>query len=266
MNDEIKFKKKIKREIFIQKKNKLLKSLSKKWLKESVKTNYSYHFEWLGRPIIQYPQDIIAMQEIIWNIKPDLIIETGIARGGSIIFYASILNLISKCGGPTNSKIIGIDIDIRKHNKKAIISHPMSKNIEMIEGSSISKIVFEKVKRKAKKAKKVIVLLDSNHTHDHVLDELRLYGPLVSENSYLVVFDTLIENMPKNFYNNRPWSKGNNPKTAISKYLEEIKIYKYIDIHGKKLKFKINDNIDDKLLISVSKGGFLRREKNKIKI
>lgn len=255
MSDEANFKKQIKKEIQKQKKSKLLNFFTKKWMQESVKLNYSYHFEWLGRPIIQYPQDIIAMQQIIWKTKPDLIIETGIARGGSLIFYASILNLISKCGGPKRAKVIGIDIDIRKHNKKGIRSHPISKNIEMIEGSSIDQNIFEKIKKRTLKAKKIMVLLDSNHTEDHVFKELELYAPLVSVGSYLVVFDTLIENMPKNFYKNRPWSKGNNPMTAVSKYLKKIKKNK------EKFEFKIDEEIENSLLISVSPGGYFKRIK-----
>ncbi len=255
MSDIKNFKNQVKKEIHKQKKNKLLKFFSKKWMQESVNSNYSYHFEWLGRPIIQYPQDIIAMQQIIWKTKPDLIIETGIARGGSLIFYASILNLISNCGGPKKAKVIGIDIDIRKHNKKAILSHPMSKNIEMVEGSSINKDIFEKIKKKALKANKVMILLDSNHTESHVFRELELYAPLVSLGSYLVVFDTLIENMPKNFYKNRPWSKGNNPMTAVSKYLKKIKKNK------EKFKFELDEEIENSLLISVSPGGYFKRIK-----
>ncbi|MEO8665691.1 MAG: CmcI family methyltransferase, partial [Ignavibacteria bacterium] len=117
--------------------NKLLNSAAQEFLKESVKTNYSYNFTWMGRPIIQYPQDMIAMQEIIWDVKPDLIIETGIAHGGSLIYYASLLELIGK------GEVLGIDIDIRTHNKKEIEDHPMYKRIKMIEGSSISDEVLE---------------------------------------------------------------------------------------------------------------------------
>tara|TARA_B100000989_G_scaffold296876_1_gene281099 strand:+ start:633 stop:1415 length:783 start_codon:yes stop_codon:yes gene_type:complete len=259
MNDEKEFKKKIDRQLKDQKKNRSINNLSKKWMKESIKSNYSYHFEWLGRPIIQYPQDIIAVQQILWETKPDLIIETGIARGGSLIFYASILDLISKCGGPSNFKIIGIDVDIRKHNKKRILSHAMSKNIEMIEGSSIDLKIFHKVKKKCKNAKKILILLDSNHTQNHVFEELKLYGSIVSKNSYMIVFDTIIENLPNKFYRNRPWSKGNNPKTAVVKYLKEIKNKNYFDQRGRKLKFIKDDMIENKILLTTSPGGFLKR-------
>lgn len=258
MNDEIKFKKQVKKGIQKQKKNKLLKYFTKKWMLESVKSNYSYHFEWLGRPIIQYPQDIIAMQQIIWKTKPDLIIETGIARGGSLIFYASLLKLIAECGGSRKAKVIGVDIDIRKHNKKSILSHPISKNIEMIEGSSVDANIFKKIKKKTLRAKKIMVLLDSNHTEDHVFKELELYAPLVSVGSYLIVFDTLIENMPKNFYKNRHWNKGNNPMTAISKYINKIG---KSSNNNKKLKFRLDEDIENSLLISVSPGGYFERLK-----
>ena len=159
---------------------------------------------------------------MLWSIKPDLIIETGIARGGSLIFYASILELIAQCGGPNNARVLGVDIDIRAHNKEAILDHPMSKRIEMIQGSSIDQSTVEQVKQIAKNAKRVMVCLDSNHTHNHVLEELRLYAPLVSVDSYLIVFDTVVEDLSSNLSGDRPWAKGNNPKTAVFEYLKEI--------------------------------------------
>ncbi len=184
-----------------------LQNLTKRWFKKASKYEYSYHFNWLGRPIIQFPQDIIAMQEIIWGVKPDLIIETGIAHGGSLIFYASMLELIG-----SNGEVLGIDIDIRKHNRKEIESHPMFKRITMIEGSSIDKVIVKQVWDFAKEKKKVLVVLDSNHTHEHVLKELKLYSSLVAKDSYLIVFDTIIEDMPEKLFSDRTWSKGNNPK------------------------------------------------------
>lgn len=206
----------------------------------SNKALYSYNFSWMGRPIIQYPQDMIAMQELIWEIKPDLIIETGIAHGGSLIYYASILELIGK------GEILGIDIDIREHNKKAIESHPMYKRIRMIQGSSIDPQIISQVKEKAKDKQTVMVSLDSNHTHDHVLEELKLYSSFVTKNSYLVVFDTIIEDMPQAMYD-RPWDKGNNPKTAVWEFLKSNK------------DFEIDRSIDNKLLISVAPEGYLKR-------
>lgn len=231
-------------------KNKRLVSSAEKFTKESLHPLYSYNFNWLGLPIIQYPQDIIALQEIIWDVKPDLIIETGIARGGSLIFSASMLTLLNfNSPKKINRKVLGIDIDIRKHNKDAIKKHPLYKNITMIEGSSIDNKIFLEVKKISKKYKKILVFLDSNHTQDHVFRELILYSSLVSKNSYCVVFDTIVENLPRNFIKNRLWNKGNNPKTAINKFLKENK------------NFKIDTNFNNKLLISMNPDGYLKKFK-----
>jgi len=209
---------------------------------ESVKFKYSYNFTWLGIPIIQYPQDMVAMQEIIWETKPDLIIETGVAHGGSIIFYASILELIGK------GEVIGIDIDIRAHNRLAIESHAMSKRIKLIQGSSISNEIFQLVKQETENKKKILVLLDSNHTHHHVLEEMKLYSSLVSVGSYLVVFDTVVEDLPEETNINRPWGKGNSPKTAVNEFLKT---------HAD---FEIDFSIQNKLLITVAPDGYLKRK------
>ena len=221
--------------------DKQLQSTSNDFLVESVRTKYSYNFSWMGRPIIQYPQDIIAMQEIIWNVKPDLIIETGIAHGGSLIFYASMLELL---GG--EGKVLGIDIDIREHNRREMEKHPMNKRITMIEGSSIDTDVVEKVRRFAQGKKRVLVGLDSLHTHDHVLRELEAYSPLVSLGSYCVVFDTIIEDLPDEYLADRPWGKGNNPKTAVWKFLEGND------------RFVIDKEIENKLLITACPDGYLK--------
>jgi cephalosporin hydroxylase len=213
-------------------------------MRESTLPKYSYNFTWLGRPIIQYPQDMMAMQEIIWQVKPDLIIETGIAHGGSLIFYASMLKLI---GG--EGEVLGIDIDIRKHNRVEIEKHPMYKKITMIQGSSIENNVIEKVVRFAEGRKRVLVCLDSNHTHSHVLSELKAYTPLVSKGSYCVVFDTIIEDLSDDMFSDRPWGKGNNPKIAVKDFLKKNKC------------FKIDEDIDNKLLISVAPSGYLKRIK-----
>ncbi len=259
MNEQYDFKNQCNDEIDQQGKSKLLNQLTRQWVDESIKTNYSYHFEWLGRPIIQYPQDIVGTQQLLWSIQPDLIIETGIARGGSLIFYASILELIALCGGPNNAKVLGVDIDIRAHNKEAILAHPMSKRIEMILGSSIDESTVEQVKQIAKNAKRVMVCLDSNHTHKHVLEELRLYAPLVSVDSYLIVFDTVVEDLPSDLISDRPWAKGNNPKTAVFEYLKEIESQKTVGIDGTDLKFQIDKQIENQLLITVAPSGFLKR-------
>ncbi len=211
---------------------------------ESNKAQYSYNFSWMGRPIIQYPQDMIAMQELIWEIKPDLIIETGIAHGGSLIYYASLLELIG------HGEVLGIDIDIREHNRKEIEIHSMFKRIKMIEGSSISQEIVDKVADFAKDKKKVIVSLDSNHTHEQVVQELNLYSPFVSLGSYIVVFDTIVEYLPDGYFSQkRPWGIGNNPKTAVNEFL-----------NGNN-NFEIDYSIDNKLLISVAPGGYLKRIK-----
>jgi cephalosporin hydroxylase len=203
---------------------------------------YTYNFTWMGRPIIQYPQDIMALQEIIWSVKPDLIIETGIAHGGSLIFSASMLELI---GG--NGKVVGIDIDIRKHNRDEIEKHPMFKRIHLVEGSSVDRKTVEEVKGIAASYKNTMVILDSNHTHEHVLQELHHYAPLVSVGSYLCVFDTLVEDIPAEYIKDRPWGKGNNPKTAVWEFLKD---------HDN---FEIDKSIENKLLITVAPDGYLKR-------
>jgi len=215
--------------------------LSNHWLVEVCKLNYSYHFTWMGLPIIQFPQDMIAMQEIIWSCKPDLIIETGIARGGSLIYYASLLQLVGEGG-----RILGIDVDIRPDNRAAIESHPTFGQVTMIEGSSVDPAILEQVCKRASEAERVMVVLDSNHTHNHVLEELRLYSPLVTKGSYLVVFDTVIEDMPGDFFPGRPWGKGNNPRTAVHAFLETSG------------RFEIDRSIDAKLQITVARDGYLR--------
>ncbi|MEQ9359159.1 cephalosporin hydroxylase family protein [Coleofasciculus chthonoplastes] len=217
------------------------------FIKSSNYQKYSYNFSWLGRPIIQYPQDIIATQELIWFVQPDLIIETGIAHGGSLIFSASMLELNAICGGSQDAEVIGIDIDIRSHNREAIEAHPMFKRISMIEGSSIAPEVVDLVKEKAANKHKILVCLDSNHTHDHVLAELEAYALLTSVGSYCVVFDTIIEDLPDDMFPDRPWGKGNNPKTAV---------WEYLKTHPE---FKIDKNIQHKLLITVAPDGYLKR-------
>ncbi len=221
-----------------------IKLLGKNFIIKTAKYGYSYNFTWLGRPIIQFPQDMIAMQEIIWQVKPDLIIETGIAHGGSLIFYASMLELLGN-----NGQVLGVDIDIREHNRVEIEKHPMYKRIDMIEGSSIDEKIAKQVYDFAKGKKRVMVFLDSMHTHDHVLRELQLYSPLVTKDSYLVVFDTIIEDMPEDFFPVRPWGKGNNPKTAVREFLKTTD------------KFEIDKQIENKLLITVAPDGYLKRVK-----
>ncbi|MEI6713252.1 MAG: cephalosporin hydroxylase family protein [Verrucomicrobiota bacterium] len=241
------FKAECSREITEQGNNPGVLKSTKDFIQRTNPTKYCYHFEWMGRPIIQYPQDILAMQEILSSVKPDLVIETGIAHGGSLIFSASILELNAICGGPQDAEVLGIDVDIRAHNREAIEAHPMARRISMIQGSSVASDIVEAVKAKAAGKKKVLVCLDSNHTHEHVLEELKAYAPLVSVGSYCVVFDTIIEDLPDDTYPDRPWSVGNNPKTAVHEYLKT---------HSE---FEIDKAIQDKLLITVSPDGYLKR-------
>jgi cephalosporin hydroxylase len=222
------------------------KSLSKQWLMESMRKKYVYNFSWLGRPVIQNPIDMVAMQELIWTVKPDLIIETGIAHGGSLVFSASMLELMSLCGGG-DGEVLGIDIDIRPHNRKEIEAHPLAKRISMIEGSSVDTAVIAEVRRRACGKRRVLVCLDSNHTYEHVRAELDAYAPLTSIGSYCVVFDTFVEDAPADLFPDRPWGPGDNPKVAVAEYLKT---------HPE---FEIDTSVENKLLITVAPDGFLRR-------
>ena len=234
-----------------------LSNISRQWIKDTSPYKYTYNFSWMGCPIIQFPQDMVAMQEIIWDVKPDLIIETGIAHGGSLIMNAALLAMLELCDAtekgevldPKNPKrkVLGIDVDIRPHNKKAILAHPMAARIEMIQGSSIAKDIVEQVVEYAKDYERILISLDSNHTHEHALAELKAYAPLTSVGSYCVVFDTVIEDMPKEMFPDRPWSQGDNPKTAV---------WEYLKTHNE---FEVDKNIQNKLLITVAPDGFLKR-------
>ena len=241
------FEQEVKERIMANGQNADLRTSAEAFMRESTVPKYSYNFSWLGRPIIQYPQDIVAMQEIIWQVQPDLIIETGIAHGGSLIFYASMLALNAVCGGPQDASVLGVDIDIRAHNREAIEKHPMFKRISMIQGSSVAPEIIEQVKAKAVGKRRVLVCLDSLHTHDHVLAELEAYAPLTSVGSYCVVFDTVIEDMPAHMFPDRPWGPGNNPKTAVREYLKT---------HPE---FEIDKSVQHKLLITVAPDGYLKR-------
>jgi cephalosporin hydroxylase len=257
MNAFEKFKSECASEVEAMGKNITVNKLTNDWIKSVNLLKYSYHFEWQGRPIIQYPQDIVAIQELIWQIKPELIIETGIAHGGSLIFSASMLAILDMCDAietgekidpkMSRRKVLGIDVDIRAHNRAAIESHPMASRIQMIQGSSIAPEVIEQVIKVAKNYRRVLIFLDSNHTHDHVLAELEAYAHLVSVDSYCVVFDTIIEDMPANMFPDRNWGPGNNPKTAV---------WEYLKTHSE---FEIDKFIHQKLLITVAPDGYLKR-------
>jgi cephalosporin hydroxylase len=229
------------------------------FMRASTIPKYSYNFFWLGRPIIQYPQDVVAMQEIIWSVRPDLVIETGIAHGGSLVFSASMLLLLDVCDAlaagavfdprAAARAVLGVDVDIRAHNRAAIEAHPLASRIRMIEGSSTAPEIVARVREIASGYKRILVCLDSNHTHDHVLAELEAYAPLVTKGSYCVVFDTIIEDFPKELYPDRPWGPGNNPKTAVREYLKTHR------------ELEIDRSIHEKLLITVAPEGYLRRIK-----
>jgi cephalosporin hydroxylase len=233
-------------------------ALSSTWLEASMRRKYVYNFDWMGRPIIQYPQDMVAVQELIWKVRPDLIIETGIAHGGSLVLSASMLAMLDMCDAieqgatidPRQSrrKVIGVDIDIRPHNREAIEAHPMASRISMIQGSSIGVETVAQVRQASQGYERVMVFLDSMHTHDHVLAELRAYASLVSVGSYCVVFDTFVEDMPADLFPDRPWAPGNNPRTAVRSFLEE------------RAGFRLDSDWDSKLQVTVAPGGFLLRE------
>ena len=218
-----------------------VRQATRDWVAAIAPHKYTYNFTWLGRPIIQFPQDLAAMQEIIWATKPDLIIETGIAHGGSLIFHASMLQLLGNHG-----RVLGVDIDIRNHNRVEIEAHPMFERIEMIQGSSIDDSIADQVRAISNDAKRVMVVLDSNHTHAHVERELELYAPLVTKDCYLMVCDTLIQDMPAGSFPDRPWDKGDNPATAVEAFLSETD------------RFEVDAAIDAKLQISVAPGGYLK--------
>lgn len=237
-----------------------ISSLSNEWIQEVSPFKYVFNFDWLGRPIIQMGNDMIAVQEAIWQTRPDLIIETGIAHGGSLVYHASLLAILDMCEAAENGqlldprcpkrRVLGIDIDIRSHNREAIEQHPLCPYMEMLEGSSIDPNIIEKVSNFAKNFKRIMLILDSNHTEEHVLAELHGYADLVSSGSYCIVFDTAIENMPDGFYKDRPWSKGDNPLSAIKKFLLD------------RQDFHVDHELDAKILIGNAPGGFLRRTRS----
>lgn len=244
-------------------------ALSMQWLDRAFRQRYMYNFTCLGRPIIQLPTDMVAFQELIWSVKPDLIIETGIAHGGSLVLSAAALAMLDYADAvqegtvldPQKPKrrVLGIDIDIRAHNRMAIETHPMAGRIEMIEGSSIAEETIAKVRAKANEAQRVLVCLDSNHTHDHVMQELALYAPLTSKGSYCLVFDTIVEDLPEDMFPDRPWAPGDNPKTAVHAFLKQLQTQKMQAADGGDLQFEIDRTVEDKLLLSVAPDGFLKR-------
>ena len=246
-----------------------LRGMTREWFAAANAQKYSYHFRFLGRPIIQYPQDMVAISEIIWSVQPDLIIETGIAHGGSLILSAAMLAQIDYAEAvnegrvldprASNRRVIGVDIDIRVHNRSAIEQHHLAHKIHMIEGSSVDQAIIDQVYASAKGYERVLVILDSNHTHDHVMRELEAYAPLVTRGSYCVVFDTVIEDLPPASFSDRPWGIGNNPKTATREYLSRLVDGSQVGRDGQPLKFEVEKAIENKLLITVAPEGFLKR-------
>lgn len=251
------FKEEVARRTADQANDELLRKAALEFLQASVGPKYSYNFHWLDRPIIQYPQDIVAIQELIWELRPDLVIETGIAHGGSLVLSASMLAMLDMCEAikagktidPAQSRrrVLGVDIDIREHNRAALDMHPMRSRMEMMEGPSTEERVLGEVRQFSKDFGRILVCLDSNHTHDHVRAELEAYAPLVSVGSYCVVFDTLIEDMPHDTYSDRPWGPGNNPMTAVQDFLQAHSEY------------ECDHAITDRLAISAARGGYLKR-------
>ena len=238
------FKKRVNKNVKLMPQDSDLKKKSIDWMLHADKYKYTYNFRWTGIPIIKFPNDILALQEIIWKVKPDIIIETGIAHGGSIIFSATMLELIGKDG-----LVIGVDIDIRKHNRLEIEKSKFYKRVKMFEGSSVSKKIIKQIKSFIRPKSKVMVFLDSNHTYQHVKKEIEIYSKLVTKNSYLVVEDTFTEFFPKNYFSNRPWDVGNNPLIAINEFLKKNK------------NFKIDKNLNEKLSITETFDGYLKKIK-----
>ncbi|MFM8639878.1 MAG: cephalosporin hydroxylase family protein [Planctomycetota bacterium] len=230
---------------------------SMEWLQAITPHRYPYNFRWLGRPIIQLPQDVVAVQELVWETRPDVIVETGIAHGGSLVLSASILAMLDLAdaaahGGTVDPRrparrVIGVDIDIRAHNRVAVEAHPLAPWIRMVQGSSIDPSTVAAVRSLVPDGARVLVMLDSNHTHDHVLAELRAYAPLTSPGSWCIVFDTLLEDMPAEFCAGRPWAPGNSPKTAVHAYVRED------------ARFRIDASVHEKLQLTVAPDGYLRR-------
>lgn len=223
------------------------------------KADYVYNFTWLGVPIIQIPQDLQALQEVIWQVKPDLIIETGIAWGGTLVFSASMLAILEACGEIEKGQVLGVDIEIRPHNKQSLANHPLAKKITMLEGSSIANDIIKQVVDFSRNYKRVMVCLDSNHTHEHVLAELEAYAPLVSLGSYCMVGDTIIEDAPEGMVSKRPWGKGNSPKSAVWEYLRRLATDGREDQNGNPLRFEIDHHIENKIVLTGSPDGYLKR-------
>lgn len=244
----IQFQKEKEQDIRAMTQDKNTKRIGRLFMDHVTDYKYGYYFTWMGRPIIQHPQDMVALQEIVMEVQPDLIIETGIAHGGSLVFSASMLELLDiyTPDSEVRREVVGVDIEIRPHNRVAIEAHPMYRKITMLEGSSTAEDIVAQVRAIAKRHKRIIVLLDSCHTEEHVLREMELYGPLVSVGSYLVAYDTLVEFDDK-LHTDRPWGKGDNPYTAVQRFLKT---------HAE---FEVDGAIEQKYVITSNPGGWLKR-------
>lgn len=243
--------------------------LSAAWTQAAFERRYMYNWEWMGRPVIQLPADMLALGEAIWSSRPDLVIETGVAHGGSVVHSAAMLALIDLAEAAERGetldpaaprrRVVAVDIDIRPHNRAALESHPLASRITLIEGSSLDPDVIAQVRALAR-GRRAMVCLDSNHTHDHVLGELRAYAPLTARGAHCVVFDTIIEDLPRDFFADRPWNPGDSPRTAIAAFLEECARDGAVGADGAPLKLTLDAAIDAKLMLTAAPGGFLRRE------
>lgn len=221
----------------------VLRQKSLDWMLHADKYKYTYNYAWMGRPIIKFPNDILIQQEIMWELKPDLVIETGIAHGGSIIFTASMMEMMGIPG-----EVVGVDIDIRPHNKHAIDNHPMKKRITMYEGSSVEPNIIDKVKNHTIGKRCVMVILDSLHSHNHVYQELCAYAPMTTIGSYCILPDTFIEFFPKGYYSeSRPWDVGDNPYTAMRSFMDQNN------------SFEIDKSRTNKAMITETIDGYLKR-------
>lgn len=216
-----------------------LEEIGLKWVKVSAENRLSYEIDWLGVPVIQTPEDLILMQELIFNVRPDFIIETGIGHGGGLIYYASVMELLNK------GRVIGVDIEIREHNRKAIEAHPLYKRIKLIEGDSVSNETIQEVKKTLLPGSNVIVCLDSDHTKPHVFKELQLYHQFVRPGGYVVVFDTNTSKLAELDACDKKYI-NNGPKEAIEEFLKTNGDFE-IDVSY------------NKLYISYSPDGYLRR-------
>jgi cephalosporin hydroxylase len=259
MNDHFQFKETCNREISRQGADPTLTNLSHDWMAKAAEFRYSQHFEWLGRPVFRHPQDLMALQQLVWEVQPDLIVETGVARGGSLVFAASMLELLARCGGNPGGMVLGIDSDIREHNRAAILAHPMAGRIRMFQGSSISRTVADEVQAYARNFSRVMVCLDSHLTDAHLLQELKLYAALVSRGSYCVVFSAATANASGQASSGKRSSNAASPGSAAFEFLRSLESHPSKGIDGEPLVYQIDTHAADRLLITGAPGGFLQR-------